>query len=77
MVEQEYELIQIHLENLRRETSLRQALSQSGLIKPSILDRVSSILGDALIRVGTRLKQHAYTRLTTEEASNPAFLIML
>jgi len=73
----ESEFVQIHQEGIRREANIRQALRQSGLIKPHIIDRGVTLLGDTLIRMGTRLKEHAYTRVTAEEASVPSFLIML
>jgi hypothetical protein len=77
MDELESEFVQIHQERIRREANTRQALRQSGMIKPSIIDRGFTLLGDALIRMGTRLKLHAYTRIIAEEAAVPTFLIML
>jgi hypothetical protein len=77
MVSQENETIQIHQEVIRREASLRQAFRQSGLVNPALIDRASTALGETLIRIGTRLKDHSYPRLTAEDASVPTFLIML
>ena len=73
----ENELINIHQETIRREAFIRQMLRHSGMSNPPLMDRASISLGDLLIRIGTRLKERPYTRLTTEEASVPAFLIML
>jgi hypothetical protein len=73
----ESEFVQIHQEGIRHEASIRQALKQSGLIEPHIIDRAFTLLGDTLIHMGTRLKEHAYTKITAEEASVPSFLIML
>jgi hypothetical protein len=73
----ESELITIHQESIRREAYLRKALSQSGLVNPPIMDRASSAVGEILIRIGTRLKERAYTRLVVEGASVPSYLIML
>jgi hypothetical protein len=73
----ESEFVQIHQEGIRSEAIIRQALRQSGLTNPSMVDRIITWLGDALIRAGTSLKQRSFTRLTAEEASAPTFLIML
>jgi hypothetical protein len=73
----ESEFVQMHQERIQHEANIRQALRQSGMIKPHLIDRGFTLLGDTLIRMGTRLKEHAYTRVTAEEASVPTFLIML
>jgi hypothetical protein len=73
----ENDAIQIHQELIRRESSLRQALRQSGLVNPALIDRALPALGETLIRVGTRLKEHSFHQLTSEEATAPNFLIML
>jgi hypothetical protein len=73
----ESEFVQIHQEQIRCEANVRQALRQSGMIKPHLLDRGYTLLGDTFIRMGIRLKEHAYTRVTAEEATVPTFLIML
>jgi hypothetical protein len=73
----ENEIIQIHQEGIRREAMLWQALKQSGMINPPIFRRIVPVLGEALIRVGTRLKQRSYTRLSADETTVPSFLIML
>jgi hypothetical protein len=73
----ENELIQIHQEGIRSEAMLRQALKQSGMINPPVFRRAIPVLGEALIRVGTRLKQPSYTRLSADESTVPSFLIML
>ena len=77
MVILENDAIHIHQEFIRREASLRLALKQSGMANPPIFQRVLPSLGEAMIRVGTRLKEHSYHKLTSEEASAPTFLIML
>jgi len=69
--------IQIHQESIRRESGLQQALKQSGMVDPALIERAIPALGDALIRVGTRLKDHSFHKLTAEEATVPTFLIML
>jgi hypothetical protein len=73
----ENDAIQIHQELIRRESSLRQTLRQSGMVDPALIDRALPALGEALIRVGTRLKEHSFHKLTSEEATAPTFLIML
>lgn len=73
----ENDAVQIHQELIRRESSLRQALKQSGMVDPAWIDRALPALGEALIRVGTRLKEHSIHKLSSEEATVPTFLIML
>lgn len=73
----ESDAIQIHQESIRRETNLWQALKQSGMVNPALIDRALPALGETLIRLGTRLKEHSYHKLTSEEATAPTFLIML
>ncbi len=73
----ENDAIQIHQELIRRESGLRQALRQSGLVNPALRDHALSALGETLIRAGTRLKEHSFHKLTAEEATAPTFLIML
>jgi hypothetical protein len=73
----ENEFVQIHQEGIRRETNIRHALRQSGMLNAPIIDRGFSLLGDTLIHMGIRLKERGYPRLTAEEASVPTFLIML
>ncbi len=77
MVNLENESIQIHQEKIRREADLRLALRQSGIGNPPLMDRALPALGETLIKVGNRLKEHSSPRLSAEEASLPAFLIML
>ena len=77
MVNLENELIQIHQEVICREASLRQALRQSGMVNPTLIERALPAFGETLIRVGTWLKEHSYHQLTSEEASVPTFFIML
>lgn len=69
--------IHIHQEFILREASLHLALKQSGMVNPPLVARVLPALGDALIRLGTRLKEHSYRKLTPEETSTPTFMIML
>jgi hypothetical protein len=73
----ENELILIHQEGIRNDAMLRQALKQSGMINPPIFRHAISALGEALIRVGTRLKEQPYTRLSADESTVPSFLIAL
>jgi len=73
----EYELMKMHLETIRREADTRLAIKRAGLSVSSLSERVLPFFGEMLIQLGTRLKERAYTRLTTEEASAPSFLIML
>ena len=73
----ENEIIQIHQEGIRSEAMLKQALKQSGMNNPPMFQRAIPVLGEALIRVGTRLKQRSYTRLSADETTVPSFLIML
>ena len=69
--------IDIHNEFMLRNASIRLALKQSGLVNPPLLERVLPMLGEMLIRFGTRLKEHSYRKLTASEASAPTFMIML
>jgi hypothetical protein len=69
--------ILIHQELIHRETSLHLALKQSGLANPHFAARMLPVLGDALCRIGTKLKEHSYRKLTSEEASAPTYMIML
>ena len=71
------DMIHVHQEFIRRESSIHLALKQSGMINPPIIDRFLPAIGDFLCRVGTRLKEHSYHKLTSEEASAPTFFIML
>ena len=71
------ELVQIHQEGIRNEATIRQVLRQSGITNPNVMDRSLTWLGNSLIRAGTILKEHAYSKLTAEETSAPSFLIML
>jgi len=71
------ELILIHQESIRSASMLRHAFRQSGMINPPLFRSAIPMLGEALIRVGTRLKQRSYTRLSTDESTVPSFLVML
>ena len=71
------ELIQIHQEDILHEAVLKQTLRQPGKRNAAIFWRALSGLGEALIRIGTRLKERSNPRLTADEASVPSFLIML
>jgi hypothetical protein len=46
-------------------------------IKPSLMDRGLSVLGQVMINTGLKLKYRQQLRLSTEEAHTPNFLIML
>jgi hypothetical protein len=46
-------------------------------IKPSLMDRGLSVLGQVMINTGLKLKYRQHIRLSTEEARSPNFLIML
>jgi hypothetical protein len=73
----EQELIQIHQEVIRREANLSQVLRRLGGENPPIMARGLTMLGDWLIRIGTRLKDRTLTRLNPDEVSAPTYLIML
>lgn len=73
----ENEFTQNHQEVISREAKIERVLNPSGMIRQSLIDRGLVLLGDTLIHMGTRIKDRRYTRLTTEEASDPTFLIML
>ena len=77
MDNRENDAIQIHQELIRRESGLRQALRQSGLVDPALIDRALPALGETLIRVGTKLKEHSLHKMTSKEVTAPTFLIML
>ncbi len=46
-------------------------------VKMSLIDRILTRIGEALISLGSKLKQRAHTRLTAEQAQIPNFMIML
>jgi hypothetical protein len=69
--------IRLHQEFIRREANINLALKQSGMVNPTLAERILPALGDFLCRVGTRLKQHSYHRLASEESSAPTYLIIL
>lgn len=71
------EFIMIHQEVLHREVRTHNLLRQSGIVKTPFFDSGLTLLGDSLIHLGTRLKQHTRTRVRIEGASAPTFLIML
>ena len=71
------EMILIHQEFIRQEASLHLALKQSGLVGQPLVRRFLPALGEAMCRVGTRLKEKSYRKLSPEEASAPTFMIML
>ena len=71
------ELIQIHQESIRSASTLKHDIKQSGMINPPMFCRAISMLGEALIRIGTRLKQRSYTRLSADETTVPTFLVKL
>jgi hypothetical protein len=73
----EKETISIHQEAIQGAALNRQKLEESGAAPAAFIDRMYLSIGDLLIGMGKRLKKHASTRLTTEESSNPSFLIML
>ncbi len=73
----ENEMINIHQEFIHREASLHLALKQSGLIEPPLVKRFLPALGDAMCRIGTRLKEGSGHKLSAEEASAPTYMIML
>ncbi len=71
-----YTMLQTHQELLRRYPA--SMASQADVVKKThYLERAMTALGELLIRVGTRLKEHSYRRLPSEEASAPNYLIML
>ena len=69
--------VTVHQEFISREAIIHLALKQSGLLNPPIINRALPVLGEALIRVGKRLKEHSYHQPSSEEATAPNFLIML
>ncbi len=74
---QENDMIHIHQEFIRREAGLHLALKQSGLVNPPLARRFLPAIGEAMCRVGTRLKDQSYHKLSAEEASAPTYMIML
>jgi len=73
----EHEFVYIHQELIKREALTSQALRQLHAELPPFIDRASTSMGDLLIRIGTRLKDRTHTKMTTEDASSPSYLIML
>lgn len=45
--------------------------------KISLIDRALPVIGEKLIRMGNRMKQHSRARLTADGAQTPTFMIML
>jgi hypothetical protein len=64
-----------------RSSSDRFEQSQASMrpvhFKPSLMDRFLPSLGEAMITVGLKLKERPHTKLNTEQANSPNFLIML
>lgn len=54
-----------------------QAFTHAVQFRPSFMDRLLPVLGQAMINIGLKLKDRPRTRLTTEEVQTPNFLIML
>ncbi len=67
----------IQQEYVRREARLRLAHQQSSEARPPLPKRFFRAIGDMLCRVGSRLKNQSYTKLSSEEPNPPNFLIML
>jgi hypothetical protein len=73
----ENEFVYIHQEFIMREAKTHQALKQVRVAQPPLIDRASTSLGEALIQLGTRLKERKHDPITAEESSAPSYLIML
>jgi hypothetical protein len=73
------EAVMENLDNEHENPTLEtpQADAEQAPRNTPLIDRASTSLGDMLIRVGTRLKERAHSKLTTEEGSPPSFIIML
>jgi hypothetical protein len=45
--------------------------------KPSLIDRLLAVLGEAMINIGLKLKDRPRTKLNAEQAHSPNYMIML
>ena len=72
-----YTMLQTHHELLRRSRANDIAGQPVCMSKSHYFAQAMTALGETLIRVGTRLKEHSYRRQASEEASAPTFMIML
>ncbi len=70
-------MLTIHLALMRREGNFVSARNPLAALKPSLLDRVNTYLGEAMIRLGYRQKEHSYHNSASEQISDPTFMIML
>jgi hypothetical protein len=45
--------------------------------KPSLMDRILTMVGEAMISIGLKLKDRPHAKLNTEQAQSPNYMIML
>jgi len=71
------EFMQMDHKNTHLTYDWTEVFTQPMHARVSLIDRSLTTLGDVLIRVGSKLKQHSRSQLTTEQTQAPTFLIML
>jgi hypothetical protein len=71
------ELMKIENRNTCDEFEQVQANMRPVHFKPSLMDRVLPTLGEAMIRVGFKLKNRPNMKLNAEQVHSPNFIIML
>jgi hypothetical protein len=69
--------MKLNTRNTYREDDCIDAYMKPIQFRPSLIDRVLTTLGDALIRFGLKLKYRPSASLTSKQAHAPNFLIML
>lgn len=70
-------ILQIDYEIIRREGGVREPCEPATIVKPTLLDRTMTALGEALIHLGSELKEHSHHRSVAEQDAEPNFMIML
>ena len=59
------------------ESELGQSSMKPIHFKPSLIDRILAVLGEAMINIGFKLKDRPHTKLNAEQAHSPNYMIML
>lgn len=70
-------ILQIDYEIINREGGVGETCEPSRIVKPTLLDRTMTALGEALIRLGSGLKEHSHHHFTAEQDAESNFMIML
>jgi hypothetical protein len=59
------------------ESELGQSSMKPIHFKPSLIDRILAVLGEAMINIGLKLKERPHTKLNAEQVHTPNYMIML